>query len=223
MPILDRESDCFPRYLLDDSEMSASRKWYAVYTLARREKELMRRLRVLGVRHYCPLIAKRNRSPGGRIRVAHVPLFASYVFLHAEPSERTLALSTNCISRWLDVTEPELLLADLRQVQRLIESGVLLVPEARLESGMRVRIRSGPLAGIEGAVLRREKESRLLVSVDFLQQGASLLLDDCQVEALDSVPTDAKMSSVGIGHPTGERRRNERGASQRKRMELETR
>ena len=36
--------------------------------MARREKELMRRLRALDVGFYSPLVAKRMRSPGGRTR-----------------------------------------------------------------------------------------------------------------------------------------------------------
>lgn len=43
-------------------------------------------------------------------------------------------------------------------------------------------IRSGPFLGIEGFILRRHGQVRLLVAVDFLQQGASVLLDECEVE-----------------------------------------
>ncbi len=60
---------------------------------------------------------------------------------------------------------------DLRQVERLIEANVPLTAESRLQAGMNVRVRSGPFAGVEGVVLRRRGETRLLVSINFLQQG----------------------------------------------------
>ena len=47
-----------------------------------------------------------------------------------------------------------------------------------------MRIKGGPLAGIEGTVLKRRSEARLLVSVCFLQQGASIAIDDFDVEMI---------------------------------------
>ena len=51
---------------------------------------------------------------------------------------------------------------------------------------MRVRIRSGPLTGLEGLVIRRRGQDRLLVAVEFLQQGASVQIDDFEVERISS-------------------------------------
>jgi hypothetical protein len=47
-----------------------------------------------------------------------------------------------------------------------------------------VRIRTGPLAGMEGVVVKRRGGDRLLVVVKFLQQGASIQIEDFQVEPL---------------------------------------
>ena len=65
-----------------------------------------------------------------------------------------------------------------------IACGEPLTPEARLDAGRPVRVRSGAFLGMEGVVIRRANETRLLVAVNFLQRGASVLLDDCQVEPL---------------------------------------
>jgi hypothetical protein len=48
-----------------------------------------------------------------------------------------------------------------------------------------VRVKAGMLRGQEGMIIRRQGETRLLVAVNFLQQGASVLLDDIAVEQLD--------------------------------------
>jgi transcriptional antiterminator RfaH len=195
MPILPPEPDIFPENLLDFPESlpgvdSASTgavdRWWALYTMARREKELMRRLRTMQIRHYGPLIPQRKKVPNGRVRVSYLPLFPGYVFLCGNEADRYRALTTNCVSRCLPVDVCDQLVYDLQQVRRLIQSGTSLSPEAKIQPGMRVRIRNGSLAGMEGTVLKRRGGDRLLVAVRFLQKGASMQLDDFEVEQIDA-------------------------------------
>jgi transcription antitermination factor NusG len=150
--------------------------------LSRREKELMRRLRALEISHYAPQIARQTRSPNGRRRETFAPLFAGYVFVQGDERQRLQALTTNCISRCLEVSDPTQLIQDLRQIKRLIATDAPLTPEARIESGVRVRVRSGPMSGFEGTVVQRRGKSWLVVAVEFLRQGVSVLLEDFQVE-----------------------------------------
>jgi transcriptional antiterminator RfaH len=187
MPILAKEQDLHPldlldRYLAGDLE---GHRWWALYTLSRREKDLMRRLQAMDSALYSPTISQRHRSPAGRIRTSYVPLFANYVFLCGSDFHRYEALTTNCVSRVITVTEGRQLAEDLKQIQQLIELGRPLTPEARLQEGTRVRVRSGPFLGFEGEVIRRENVTRLLVAVKFMQQGASVVLEDCELERLD--------------------------------------
>jgi len=156
-----------------------------LYTLARREKKLLRQLRRSEIGHYAPMVKRRTRSPGGRARESYVPLFAGYVFLRGDEEHRYQALTTNCISRCIAIADVERLLFDLSQVRRLIESDAPLTPEARLVPGMRVRVQSGPLSGLEGTVLDRRGRQRLVVAIEFLQQGVSVLIEDFQVERID--------------------------------------
>ena len=187
MPILPHQPDIYPEDLLEQAGSSddSSDVWWVLYTLARREKDLMRRLRAMHISHYGPMIERRRRSPAGRVRTSQVPLFAGYVFLHGGEQERERALTTNCVSRCLKVPNGEELVRDLRQIKRLIDSEAPLTPESRLETGMRVRIRGGSLSGLEGTVISRRGGQRLLVMVEFLQQGASVQLEDFQVERID--------------------------------------
>ena len=185
MPILAPESDIYPADLFDIAEQgSAASTWWALYTLSRREKTLMRHLVSLEAPFYCPIIPKRQRSPNGRVRTSHVPLFSNYVFLYGDETQRYQAVSTGCVSQHIQVVDGAELGRDLRQICELIEAGVPLTPEARLVPGEYVRVRTGPFAGYEGTVIRRQGQTRLLVSVNFLQQGASVVLEDCQLESL---------------------------------------
>lgn len=184
MPILPQEIDLFPADLLVQQPLSGCSDWWAVYTMSRREKELMRRLRKMQIDFYCPLIPRRNRASSGRIRTSFVPLFPGYVFMRGDGDVRQVALSTQCISRTIPVTDSHQLVHDLLQVQRLIATGVPLSPESRIQPGNLVRVKNGPLMGIEGTVAKRFTGDRLIISVQFLQQGASIAIDDFSVEPI---------------------------------------
>ena len=186
MPILAAEPMILPDDLIQvaNERLEAGDRWWAMYTLARREKELMRRLRAMKISHYCPLVPRRTKSPAGRVRMAHIPLFGSYVFVLGDETVRHQSLTTNCISQCLDVVDPTRLTFDLSQVQRLIACNAPLTPEARLQPGRCVRIRSGPMMGLEGIVAKRRGKDWLVISLEFLKQGVSVLLEDYQVEAI---------------------------------------
>ncbi len=184
MPLLTRETEIYPDDLFARENLGeeSGASWWAIYTLSRREKDVMRRLVQLEVPCYCPIIPRRYRSPAGRIRTSYLPLFSNYVFLYGDNEQRYEAMTTNCVARYTRVVDGARLTHDLRQIYDLILAGVPLTPESRLEAGDHVRVRSGPFRGYEGYVLRRQGQRRLLVAVDFLQQGASFTLEDCEVE-----------------------------------------
>jgi transcriptional antiterminator RfaH len=186
MPILAQECDIFPEDLLVREQLDGNAEacWWAVYTRSRQEKELMRGLLRLEVPFYCPIVPQRFRSPGGRSRTSYLPLFRNYLFMHCDGYDRYRALKTNVISRTIEVKNGPELTRDLRQIQRLIELGAPLTLEAQLQPGTRVRIKNGPLTGIEGLILKRQGQNHLLVAVNFLQQGASIKLDDFAVERI---------------------------------------
>jgi transcription antitermination factor NusG len=189
MPILPRQCDIHPPDLLDAGRAGPQAgldqaRWVAFYTLSRREKDLMRKLEAADIPFFAPLVPRRLHSPGGRTRTSHVPLFPGYVFSRVDDDQRRSALATNTIARWLPIGDEALLLDDLRAIKRLIDTEQPLTPEARLEPGQPVRVRSGPLAGLEGTVVKRRGSERLVVAVRFLNQGASIELEDVDLERL---------------------------------------
>ena len=206
MPLLKPEQDIWPLHLLDEQETESdesnesgeyekpvsdtplifaqSESWWALYTLARFEKKLMRNLIGLQIPFYGPTIARRYRSPQGRIRTSVEPLFPNYVFIMGDEMARYNAVSTGCVSRWMPVADSAELVTDLRQIRRLILTDSPLAPELRLQPGQKVRVKTGVFKGFEGTIIRRENEVRLLISVRYMGRGASVALDDCQLEAI---------------------------------------
>ena len=70
----------------------------------------------------------------------------------------------------LKVPDQERLWSDLRQIRQLIETGAPITPEDRLQTGMPVEIRSGPLTGLRGTIQRTASGRRFVVQVDFIQR-----------------------------------------------------
>ncbi len=185
MSILGAETTLYPETLLDPAgPRTSDRQWMVVYTKARQEKALARDLLHREIPFYLPVV-KGTWLYRGRRRARYLPLFAGYVFLYGSEAERIGSLTTNHISRVLSVPDPEELVRELRNLRQLIAAKAPLTVESRLAPGRRVRVRQGPFAGIEGTVLVRRGETRLLVSINFLQQGASVEIDDFQLEPID--------------------------------------
>src|SRR5262249_29303529 len=110
--------------------------------------------------------------------------FGGYLFLYGTDDERVQSLATNRIVHILPVPQADEITRDLQNVRDLIEAGVPLTPEARLQPGRRVRVKCGSLMGLEGVVVSRRGEDRLLVAVHFLEQGVSIQISDFQVEPI---------------------------------------
>jgi len=182
MPIRAAEPDCFPGNLLDEVAFAdEARRWWAAYTLPRQEKSLARQLNAMQVPFYLPLVSQ-VRMVGRRRQKSLLPVFSSYVFLFAGDEERIEALGTNRIAHMFAARDSQGLTRDLCRVRRLIASGEPLTIESRLQAGQHVRVKNGSLMGVEGTIVERRGEDRLLVAVEFLQQGVSILISDYQVE-----------------------------------------
>lgn len=185
MPILGEEPVLFPETLLDDMPSEPSeRHWLVFYTKARQEKALARQMLGWEIPFYLPLVKKRLLCRGRKF-LAHVPLFAGYMFLYGSEEERLRAQTTNRIVQVLRVPDPDRLRFELRQLRRLIVADAPLTVESRLVPGMRVRVHGGSLMGVEGTVLKRRGGTRLFVAINFLQQGASVEIEDFLLEPIE--------------------------------------
>jgi transcription antitermination factor NusG len=194
MPILPAEPDFFPPDLWDDPTCVRRTRdeavWWCLHTRPRQEKATARELRKLTVTFFLPQVLKEDRTPQGRKIRSVVPLFPSYLFLLGDHNDRLSALRGNRLVSVLEVSDQESLERDLRQIQRMLSSGLPVQSELAVPVGSRVRITSGPLTGIEGIVIRRGKRDQFAAIVRFLGRGATVDLQDWQVEQIvDSQPT----------------------------------
>ncbi len=184
MPILAEEASIFPESLLDEHPDSPSPpRWMAVYTKARQEKALARHLLQHEVRFYLPLVTKQNMIRG-RVVQTWLPLFSGYLFVQGGEAERLHCLTSNRVSQIIEVHDSATLTHDLQNIQRLIQADAPLTVERRLQPGQLVRVVAGPMMGLEGMVVTYRGKTKLVISVQFLQQGVSLKIDGCVLEPI---------------------------------------
>jgi transcription antitermination factor NusG len=189
MPALPAEPDRFPEELFEELALAkhSERAWWVMHTRPRQEKSLARELHQRRIPYYLPLYARRRRFRT-KIVTCYVPLFTSYLFLLADREERIAGLATSRVVTSLQVVAQEQLWRDLSQINRLLASGADVRPEGRLQPGDFVEIQSGPLAGLTGQILKSASGSRFVVKVDFIQRGASVLLDDFLMTRIELKP-----------------------------------
>ncbi len=156
-------------------------QWWVLHTRARNEKALTGELARANIHFFLPLVAYR-RTYAGRVRLITMPLFPGYVFLCGRPEDRLAALRTNRVAHALEVADQDRLRSDLRQIQRVVESDLPVDLYPRLRKGSRCRIVRGPLAGLEGIVLKRRGPWRVSLSVQFLGQSAEVEIDPMLLE-----------------------------------------
>lgn len=73
---------------------------------------------------------------------------------------------------------------DTGNIHQLIEARAPMTVEQRLQPGRQVRVKSGAFKGLEGVVIERRGQNRLLVVVHYIQQGISMAIEDFMVEPL---------------------------------------
>ena len=187
MPILPVEPDCHPSNLWDEADslpVKAEGAWWCLHTKPRQEKATARDLREQGVVYYLPQVVKESRTPQGRRIHSVTPLFAGYVFLHGDAEDRVAAMRGNRLVNVLQVVDQDGLVRDLRQVNKMLGSGLPISAEATMPVGARVRITTGPLTGMVGTVIRRGNRDQFVAVVQFLGRGATVDLEDWQVERI---------------------------------------
>ena len=152
-------------------------RWYVVCTFARHEKAIAERLRSEDVETYLPLYWA-IRTWGQRRVNVELPLFPGYVFVKTRITRKVRILEHPGVVRFVGLAGKATPLADEDMEKlRASLSACKAEPYPYLGAGRRVRIKAGPLCGIEGTIVRRKGAVRLVVQIDLIQRAILLELD----------------------------------------------
>ncbi len=126
---------------------------------------------------------------GERRSLARVPMFPGYLFLHHVMSKasyvevrKSIGLVSVLGERWdrLAVV-PD---SEVDAIKRALVGSQPVFPYPYLREGQRVRIRGGPLVGVEGIFVRgNPNKGLLIVSINMLQRSVAVEVDCTLVDA----------------------------------------
>jgi transcription antitermination factor NusG len=173
--------------------------WYALFTRHQHEKSVAFALSNKNHQVYLPLYRSVRRWRD-RAKQLLFPLFPCYVFIR-EGMDRQLQILTTpgvlhiVASGGRPAIVPQ---SQLEAVRRIVESSLPVETHPYLQSGDRVRIKAGPLTGLEGILTRRKGLARLVVSMDMLGRSAAVEIDDSNVERIGTLPATKGLDRISV-------------------------
>jgi transcriptional antiterminator RfaH len=155
--------------------------WYVAHTKPRCEKKLLQYCERKSLEATLPCYRSAHKYRGKTV-VFQKPLFPGYVFIQIPATQRNLVLQSDHIANLLDVHDQELFARQLGEVLLALETDLEIRLAPTIGEGARVKIKSGPLRGVEGWVEKRYGMNVVLLRLDFIGQAAAVKLDATDLE-----------------------------------------
>jgi transcriptional antiterminator NusG len=152
--------------------------WYALRVRSRSEIMVGTLLEAKGYPSYVPSHTSEHQY-SDRIKRTAAPLFPGYVFCRFSASELLPIVSTRAVQKVVGIgPRPEAISdEEMERLQLSVRYGQGVAPCAYIQTGQKVRVRSGALAGIEGFLVEVRNRQRLVITADILQRAVSLEID----------------------------------------------
>ena len=171
---------------LADQAVGDDRKWYAVFTLSQNERSAARYLDTRQIESFVPTCESirvwKNRQ---RVKVVQA-LFPTYLFVKIHDGEQSMVLQSPGVRRLVGnqngpVPLPEAEIEFLRSgfCRQRVE------PYRDLIIGERVRVKYGPMQGLEGVLVRKKNSMRFVLTLPLINQSAAV---EVSADDLEAVP-----------------------------------
>lgn len=165
--------------------------WFALHVQVGREKHVAALLRNKGYFEFLPLYRARRRW-SDRYKDVELALFPGYLFCRFDPLRRLPILTTPGVRHIVGAGKLPLPVSEheVEAVRRIVSSELSSLPWPFLDVGDMVRVEEGPLAGLEGLLIRIRNRHRLVVSVTLLQRSVAVEIDRAWVRPLGAPRPD---------------------------------
>jgi transcriptional antiterminator NusG len=159
--------------------------WYGIRTRSNHERVAALVLRGKGYEPYLPLYRLHRRRAGALIESEH-PLFPGYVFCRFDAKRRLPILMTTGVISVVGIGKEPVAIPDdeIEAVRAVLRSGLPAEPCGYLREGQRVRVMNGSLDGVEGILVKKKNQFRMVVSVTMLQRSISVEIDGDRLAAI---------------------------------------
>ena len=159
-------------------------RWFALQVRTRWEGSTAVLLSGKGYQTFLPTYKTRKRS-NGRVREVESALFPGYVFCQFNYGRRMPILTTPGVVSIIGFGSDPAPIPneEIHAVRTILESGLAAAPHPFLHEGQRIRINYGPMKGVEGILVMKRGDSRLVVSICLLQRSVSVELESDHISA----------------------------------------
>ncbi len=159
--------------------------WHALYTRHQHEKVTARILAHRGFEIFLPVYSVTHRWKD-RMKKLSLPLFPCYVFVRGGLDRRLDILSCPGVHSLVRVGDQIAVIPEqeIQAIHRVVACSVQAEPHPYLKCGDRVCVKAGPLAGVEGILVRKKDQFRLILSVELLHRSIALEVDEALVESV---------------------------------------
>lgn len=148
--------------------------WVAIYTKQHHEKRVAEYLADQAFDCYLPLYTSERKWSNHRTATIHLPLFPTYLFVRTSPRVRIRILRTPGVIGIVSRGSIDESISD-HEIEILRGGLHLRHPEPHTFAvGARVRIAAGPLAGIQGIIVKCKSSFRVVITVPMIQQSVSV-------------------------------------------------
>ena len=156
---------------LPDGAQGETHPWYVVRVRPNSEWKTSASLTGRGYEVFLPLY--RRTKEKARRRVLAMPLFPGYVFCRFDGRNLVPIVSATGVVQVLSRDrKPEAVEeSEIFALQSMTGANLPLEPWPAFETGQKIKILHGPLAGVEGHVVRDAAKPRLVVSVSLLRRS----------------------------------------------------
>ena len=157
--------------------------WYVAHTRPRCEKKLADYCEREKLLHTLPCY-RSVKKYRGKTAVFHKPLFPNYLFLQLLQHQRQKVYQSDYVANLLTVPDQEEFKQQLGDILSALETEVDVRLAPIIGPGTKVRIRSGPLQGMEAWVEARSGMVEALLRLDFIGQAAAIKIDASELELI---------------------------------------
>ena len=150
--------------------------WFVAHTKPRREKKLVEYCLRQGFAATLPCYNSAHKYRGKTV-VFRKPLFPSYVFLQLQADQKSSVRQSDHVANLLEVFDQDTFREQLEDILLALDTDLEVRLAPAIGEGMRVRIKAGPLQGLEGWVEKRYGMTTILLRLDFINQAAAVKID----------------------------------------------
>ncbi|MCX6925170.1 MAG: hypothetical protein NT154_18450 [Verrucomicrobia bacterium] len=158
-------------------------EWFVAHTRPRREKKLKQYCEREAIPVTLPCYQKVHRYRGKTVSFEK-PLFPGYVFLQLAGDQRQSIRQSDHVANLLVVHDQELFAQQLSDILKALDTELEIQLAPEIGTGARVKVKGGPLRGIEGWVEARYGMSTVLLRLDFIGQAAAVKLPADELELI---------------------------------------